>query len=160
MVHELFGMANDGGLSGALINDRVGVAKFLRPPEEPNLRVLTAGDPPPNPAELLASKQMTRILDALLTQADMIVIDTPPLLAVTDAAVLAPAVDGTILVVSAKHTKRAAARTASATLEGVGGRRLGVVLVSLKGNKGEEAYDSYRYSSKDDGAEAVSSGTI
>jgi len=155
MVHDIFGLPNDLGLSGALINDRVPATKFLAPTEEPNLSVLTAGQPPPNPAELLASKRMTRIIDALATQADIVVIDTPPLLAVTDAAVLATAVDGTILVVSAKRTKRAAARAAAATLQAVGGRVLGVVLVSPKGTKDEEAYDAYPYSPPDDGTEAV-----
>jgi len=155
MVHDLFGLPNDLGLSGALVNDRVAATKFLAGTEEPNLTVLTAGHPPPNPAELLASKRMARIIESLSAQADIVVIDTPPLLAVTDAAVLASAVDGTILVVSAKRTKRAAARSALTTLQAVGGRVLGVVLVTPKGTKDEETYDAYPYSTPDDGTEAI-----
>ena len=97
---------------------------------------------------------MATILATMSTQAEIVIIDSPPLLAVTDAAVLAAAADGTILVVSAKRTKRAAARTAASTLQGVGGRVLGVVLVSPKGAKGEEAYDGYGYAAPDDGSEA------
>jgi Mrp family chromosome partitioning ATPase len=89
----------------------------------------------------------------------MVVIDSPPLLAVTDAAVLASAVDGVVLVVSAKRTKTSAARSAASTIERVGGRVLGVVLVSPRGTNGEEAYDPYPYAGpEDDGARAVPSG--
>lgn len=156
MVHELFGLSNDVGLSSALRNDGQSADVYLADTEEPNLRVLTAGPMPPNPAELLASKRMRTVIETLSRSADMVVIDSPPLLAVTDAALLATAVDGAVLVVSAKRTRTAAARSAAATLLGVGGRVLGVVLVSPKGTNGVEAYDAYPYADReDDGAEAV-----
>jgi len=155
-VHELFGLSNDSGLSSALRNDGMSADKYLIETEDPNLRVLTAGPLPPNPAELLASRRMRTVIETLSRSAEMVIIDSPPLLAVTDAALVATAVDGAVLVVSAKRTKKAAARSATSTLLGVGGRVLGVVLVSPKGTSGVESYDAYPYADHgEDGARAV-----
>lgn len=145
MLHNLFGVANDVGLSSALRSDGLPVDTYLVDTEDANLRLLPAGPVPPNPAELLGSKRMKSVIAILSGEADMVIIDSPPLLAVTDAALIATAVDGTVLVISAKRTKRANARSATSTIAGVGGRVLGVVLVSPKGAHGAESYDSYGY---------------
>ena len=157
MVHELFSLFNDVGLSSALRSDGQPADQYLAETEEPNLRVLTAGPPSPNPAELLASKRMRSVIETLSRSADMVVIDSPPLLAVTDAALLSTTVDGAVLVISAKRTRTAAARSAVSTIQGVGGRVLGVVLVSPKGASDAEAYDAAPYADRqDDGVRAVS----
>ena len=99
----------------------------------PNLRLLTSGTLPPNPSELLASRRMCDVIAALQQQADVILFDAPPVVAVTDAAVLASKVDAVLLVVSAGKTKREHARKARALLEKVNARLIGTVLNNVKG---------------------------
>src|SRR5581483_7466596 len=90
------------------------VAVALRPTHIDGLLLLPTGKLPPNPAELLASKRTTAVLESLSRQVDVVIIDSPPILAVTDAAVLAPNSDGVILVAAPWRTRRGAlARTAA-----------------------------------------------
>jgi Mrp family chromosome partitioning ATPase/capsular polysaccharide biosynthesis protein len=113
----------------------------LLPTAEPNLRLLPAGSVPPNASELLASPHATEILDALGAEADVVVLDTPPTLPVTDAAVLAAKSDGVVLVAVPGETMRSAAARAHETLDTPQVRLLGLVL-----NKSREAGRSaYRY---------------
>jgi polysaccharide biosynthesis transport protein len=113
----------------------------LVPTAEPNLRLLPAGSVPPNASELLASPHATEILDALGAEADVVVLDTPPTLPVTDAAVLAAKSDGVVLVAVPGETMRSAAARAHETLDTPQVRLLGLVL-----NKSREAGRSaYRY---------------
>jgi Mrp family chromosome partitioning ATPase/capsular polysaccharide biosynthesis protein len=107
-----------------------------------NLYLLTAGPTPPNSAELLGSSRMTEVLTELSRIADVVILDTPPLLAVTDAAVLATKVDGILLVAAMDETHRGALRRAKAALEGSPARLLGVVLNKVEGRHG---YYSYGY---------------
>jgi succinoglycan biosynthesis transport protein ExoP len=92
-----------------------------------NLLLLPSGPTPPNPAELLGSRRMSALLTEWSTSADVVVIDTPPLLAVTDAAVLAARSDGVILVAAVNETRRDALKQSVAILQGTGARLLGVV---------------------------------
>jgi capsular exopolysaccharide synthesis family protein len=105
----------------------------------PNLALLPAGAVPPNPAELLGSKRTADLLHELSLLADMVVIDTPPVLAVTDAVILSEQVDGVLLVASLGETKRSAAERAKSILSAGHGRLLGFVL-----NKVEPS-ESYYY---------------
>jgi non-specific protein-tyrosine kinase len=109
------------------------------------LRLLSSGTIPPNPSELLASRRMSDLVAALLVQADMVLFDAPPVIAVTDAAVLASKVDAALLVVSAGKTKRDHAKKAKALLEKVNARLIGTVLNNVKGEAGMYQY----YSSED-----------
>jgi tyrosine-protein kinase len=143
MVHELFSLRNDRGLSTVLRSEGPKIEPYLVSTEEPNLRILTAGPVPDKPAELLASARMRALIESLTKSAGMVILDSPPLLAVTDAALLSTSVDGALLVVSAKRTKKAAARTATSTLKSVGSRILGVVVVSAKGNEDSDTYEAY-----------------
>src|ERR1019366_6308401 len=77
--------------------------------EQENLAVITTGPLPPNPAELLGSKRMKVVLERLAAGVELVIIDSPPLRAVTDAAILASITDGTIFVIDAGHTRRGAA---------------------------------------------------
>ncbi|MDQ1446627.1 MAG: tyrosine-protein kinase [Acidimicrobiaceae bacterium] len=104
-------------LAGALVQTRV-----------PNLTLLPAGARPPNPAELLNSRRMGEVLTAVADVADVVIIDTPPLLAVTDAAVLAARADGVVLVAALGETHRDAAQRARAILTSTNARVLGVVV--------------------------------
>jgi len=98
----------------------------------PNLRLLPSGPLPPNPSELLASQRMADVLELLKGQADIVLFDSPPVVAVTDAAVMAPRIDGVLLVLRAGKTRREMAQRAKAVLEKVNANLLGVVLNNVK----------------------------
>ena len=101
---------------------------ITRSPILPNLSILAAGTPPPNPAELLASSQMKDMLDDLREQYDHIVIDTPPTLSVTDAVVLSPRVDSVVLVIRSGQTTKQALRRSRDILMQVNAHVTGVLL--------------------------------
>ncbi len=108
------------------------------------LWVLPAGMVPPNPSELLGSQAMQRLIEVFAEQFDVVLFDSPPLLPVTDAAVLAKKVGGTILVVAAGRTQRNQLRGALMTLDNVGSTVSGIVLTMLP-TKGPDAYGYARY---------------
>ncbi|MDF2805345.1 MAG: chromosome partitioning protein [Cellulosimicrobium sp.] len=140
-------MAIEGsvGLTTVLIG-KVGVEDAVQPWGNGNLDVIAAGQVPPNPSELLGAAPMADLLDRLRAEYDAIVIDTPPLLPVTDAAILARAVGGAILVVGAGTVHRNQLETALSALGTVGVRLLGVVVnrVPVKG-PGAHEYGYYEY---------------
>jgi Mrp family chromosome partitioning ATPase/capsular polysaccharide biosynthesis protein len=111
----------------------------LRATDEPNLFLLPAGSVPPNPSELLASRHATEVLDALGEEVDVVVLDSPPTLPVTDAAVLAAKSDGVVLVAVPGETMRGAATRASETLQAPQVRLLGLVLNKSR-DAGRSAY--------------------
>jgi capsular exopolysaccharide synthesis family protein len=151
-VHELFDLRNDRGLTNLLIGDAVALQTVAQQVEEPNLRVITTGTIPPNPAELLGSNKMVTIMEKLRESCDLVIIDSPPLQAVTDAAILAAMVDGTVLVVRAGATRRAAVRHGLESLGRVGAKVLGVALNRVAGG----TLRTYGYASADaapDGAD-------
>jgi non-specific protein-tyrosine kinase len=125
-LHELFGLAGSPGLSEALIADRDELPSL--PTAVPDLALLPAGEPPPNPAEFIASARLARLLKRAREQADFVLLDSPPVTAVSDAAVLATLADGVVLVVSAGRTKRELAQRARDQLAHVGAHVLGAVL--------------------------------
>ncbi len=112
----------------------------------PSLSVITSGSLPPNPAELMSSKTMQSILGVMRQTADIILIDTPPVLAVTDAAALAPSVDGVLLVAYPGKTRSSAFRQTLEQLKQVNARVLGVVLnnVVTRGKSYGYHYKEYR----------------
>jgi polysaccharide biosynthesis transport protein len=112
---------------GPSTNGRTNIGALIASPIR-NLGFLPAGPIPPNPAELLCSPRMSAVLGQLTAAADLVIIDTPPLLPVTDAAVLGALVDGVILVVAMDETRRASIREAIAILEGAKVPILGVVI--------------------------------
>ena len=125
----LFNLPNMVGLSTLMQRDStLTIDDVIQTTEQANLRVLTTGPLPPNPAELLGSERMRTQLEMLAKRHDLVVIDSPPLLSVTDAAVLGSYVDGTLLVVDARKSHRRYVREARETLERVGAHVLGVVL--------------------------------
>ncbi len=127
-VHAMFDLANAHGLTTMLRSDTVHPEAVSHLTEEANLRVLTTGPLPPNPAELLGSHRMQAVLGFLKESADLVIFDSPPLQAVTDSAVLSSYVDGTLLVVDAGRSRRRAVRTAGEILARAGAKVLGVVL--------------------------------
>lgn len=138
--HQIFGLKNNAGLSDMVRDDALLAQPPLQESGVQNLKVLTSGQLPPNPAEILGSKRMSEIVAALLEHADMLLFDAPPLLAVTDAAVLSSKVDGVLLVVSAGKTKRESAKKAQMQLEKINARILGAVVNNVKAEKGAQYY--------------------
>jgi non-specific protein-tyrosine kinase len=130
-LHRLFDLPNERGLT-SLILTQEGVKPYLQRNEKTGLDVLTSGPLPPNPAEILGSKRMEGIIRELRDAADYVLFDVPPILSVTDAAVLARKVDGTILVLSAGKAKRDDAKRAKRTLEELSSHFLGVVVNNIK----------------------------
>ena len=123
--HEIWGISNDRGLSGLLASgDEVQTADV----GVENLAVLAAGPRPDNPADLLGSRQMEALIVQLKGQAEFVLFDAPPVLAVTDAALLAAHMDGVLLVLNSGHTRRDHAERARELLERVRAHVIGAVL--------------------------------
>jgi len=137
--HYTFRLENHIGLTNVLTRQST-LAQAVQETEIPHLSVLTSGPIPPNPSELLASAQMAELLKEMKEQFDMIIFDTPPILAVADAQILANQVDGTILVVSSGKTEKDAALKSKELLSNAQGKLLGVVLNNRKVEEGNYYY--------------------
>ncbi|MGG0574537.1 CpsD/CapB family tyrosine-protein kinase [Priestia aryabhattai] len=137
--HYTFRLENHIGLTNVLTRQST-LAQAVQESEIPHLSVLTSGPIPPNPSELLASVQMAELLKEMKKQFDMIIFDTPPILAVADAQILANQVDGTILVVSSGKTEKDAALKSKELLSNAKGKLLGVVLNNRKVEEGNYYY--------------------
>jgi non-specific protein-tyrosine kinase len=141
------GVEGAAGLTSVLIG-RASLEDVLQPFGDQRLMALPSGPLPPNPSELLGSKAMTTVIDELRAVFDYVIVDVPPLLPVTDGAVVSALADGTLLVVRAGKTRREQLGQAAALLHNVGARTLGVVLnmIPVKGS------DSYSYAGSHDPA--------
>lgn len=129
--HQIFDLDNHIGLTSLLLDPGMTLARALLPTKVERLYLLASGPLPPNPSELLGSRRMGDVIALLRQEADIVLFDSPPVLAVTDPAVLAARLDGTLLVVRAGRTRRAVARQARDTLTGLGARVVGVCLNNL-----------------------------
>ncbi|MBW8350268.1 CpsD/CapB family tyrosine-protein kinase [Bacillus sp. IITD106] len=139
-VHYTFGITNTYGLTNILTR-QIELQEAVKTTDIPTLDVLTSGPIPPNPAELLSSKGMRDFFELGKEHYDMLIFDTPPVLAVTDAQVLANKCDGTILVVSSGKTEIESAQKTKDLLMSAKAKVLGVVL----NNKKMEKTDYYYY---------------
>lgn len=140
--HRIFGKKNRG-VTNILVED-LPFEQFIQETDVSGLKVLTSGPIPPNPSELLGSAKMVRLIDLLKMQADYVVIDAPPVVAVTDASVLSSKVDGILLVVSAGIARPEMAQKAKEALERANGHILGVVLNRVEIDA-EHSYYYYYY---------------
>jgi capsular exopolysaccharide synthesis family protein len=105
-VHEYFDMDNEQGFTSVLLGNCSLQDALQRPTDTPNVLVLTSGPPPPNPSELLSSRAAEDLLTTLTEPADIVIVDSPPLIPVSDSVVLAGYAHSTLLVVAAKSTSR------------------------------------------------------
>lgn len=128
-LHHMFGVPNERGLT-TLFVDKAAAADppLASVPGVERLWLLSSGPLPPNPAELLGTRRMEEAIAALLERADIVLFDAPPVVAVTDAAVLGTKTDGVLLVISAGQTRREHAQRARELLEKVKVRLVGAVL--------------------------------
>ncbi|WP_052259900.1 polysaccharide biosynthesis tyrosine autokinase [Pseudarthrobacter phenanthrenivorans] len=142
MVNEYLGLDRNAGLTTALLGS-ADVDELIQPWGEDQLYVLTSGQIPPNPSELLGSSEMESLLNRLEQSFDMLIIDAPPLLPVTDAAVLSQHVGGVVVVVGSQKIRQPDLAKSLNALEMVGSTILGIVLNRLP-VKGPDSY-SYTY---------------
>jgi capsular exopolysaccharide synthesis family protein len=162
-LHHAFGIERDPGLSDAIVGNKdwreclrtvtdlmlgpLGIEKLMAMPNIDKLSLLTSGSPPPNPSEFLNSQRMTDLIAIFREEFDFIVFDCPPVLPVTDAAILASKTDGTLIVYRVGKIARSALKRAKVLLENVRGRVLGMVLTGLKAEVSPdyEELEYYRY---------------
>jgi capsular exopolysaccharide synthesis family protein len=142
-VHKALHMQNGVGLSHLLVG-QARVREAIQRTDDPNFYVMTAGRTPPNPSELLAGERMRRLVENLATGPfDWVVIDTPPVLAVTDAVVISPLVSGVVFVLGAEMTRRRLAERAVQMLSVSKPRVIGAVLNRVNFDRNKYYYSRY-----------------
>ncbi|MBC7185486.1 MAG: polysaccharide biosynthesis tyrosine autokinase [Calditrichaeota bacterium] len=141
VLHKLFGLRGDMGLTNLLVG-KATLDEVLQSTAVENLTVVPAGVLPPNPSELLGSQQMQACMDQFRQRFDVVLFDTPPVIAVTDAPLLARLVDGVLLVVNSGSTDREALLRAKEVLDQVNAPVLGVLLNNITASN---MYGSYYY---------------
>ena len=144
-VNATFGIDNPQGLSNYLSERNFDINSIIYKTSVKNLYVMPSGPIPPNPSELIGSKRMAELIKKLSDQLDLVIFDAPPVLSVTDAQIVSTNVDGTILVVRANKTEKAAVKEAVRLIKQVGGHIIGTVLNDVE-VKGSGYYGYYGYS--------------
>ena len=141
VIHSLFGVPREPGLTNLLVSD-FNIDEASRKTRFGHLKILTSGTLAPNPSEMLASPDMDRLISQARSDYEVVLFDSPPVIAVTDAAVIARKLDGLILVVQSGSTGRDALMRARGLLDHVDARILGVI---LNGIRIDHMYGSYYY---------------
>lgn len=154
-IHRRFKISNGEGLSEVIIGEK-SLENITREVFR-GLDVITSGNIPPNPSEMLGSKRMECILNKLRESYDYVILDTPPVLVVTDAQVLSAKVDGTILVVKAQKTKDDSIIKAKKLLDKVHAKFIGSILNDIDIKKNSHYY---YYGNEDDGRKRVKKKVI
>ena len=145
--HEVLGVHNLVGLTEVLVGQKQ-ASEVIRPIGNGGLSFMSAGSVPPNPTELLASRRMQEVLEELSASYDSVLIDSPPVMPVSDSVVLSRLVDGVVVVVGPRTPKQLV-RHACARLGQVGARILGVVLNQVN-MKSPDYYHYHRYYAYED----------
>jgi capsular exopolysaccharide synthesis family protein len=149
-VHKKFDISNSEGLTSIFYrkidNQIKGEDKIVKSPID-NLQILTSGKLPPNPSEILASVKMKRLIERIKADNDVLIIDSPPILAVTDAVILSPLVDGVLIVVAPGKTTFTAAKNMIEQLQRSKARILGVVIKFMDG-RGKRYARRYGYATR------------
>ncbi len=150
-IHKMLGLPAMPGLTDVL----AGTAKLddvlMQHSDMPNLMALGAGTLPPNPSELLGSRAFRTLMETLTTRSDLVVLDSPPVLAAADAQILASQVDGVIMVVETGETRKVAARQTLALLRHARANVLGVAYNKLSGRPGDAYHYNYAAPALPDG---------
>ena len=146
VIHSIFGMEKEEGLTGYIMG-KSEYEEVLQRTIIDNLTIVPSGVLPPNPSELLGSGKMQEFINRLKSEFDIVLFDSPPVIAVTDAAILSTRIDGTLLVVAAGQTDREAVLRAKALLENVKCEMVGTILnnVDIEGTYGSSYYYYYHY---------------
>lgn len=141
-IHKIFGINRDRGMTNLLVGNQ-DIKGTLFHTELPNLDVIPCGPIPPNPSEIVGSVRMKKLLDVLREKYTRIIIDSPPITAVTDAVVLAKSTDGMVLVIRASDTAREIVKNGLDQIQAVGGHVLGAILNGV--DMGSDGYYYYQY---------------
>ena len=141
-IHKIFQTGRDIGISSVLVG-KENVEDTIIPTGIKNLDMIPVGPSPPNPSEILGSKKMQQLLDSLRSNYTRIVIDSPPIMAVTDSVVLSQMVDGVIVIISSGDTPRPVVQNGVAQLNGVNARILGAVLNGIRTGRDGYYYNQY-----------------
>lgn len=164
-IHQIFGLKKEPGLSEILIENATleeatrtfsdlvlggfALEEFLTSPGLDNLNIITSGSIPFNPSEILASEKMRTLIQKLKDSYDIIIIDAPPVLPLTDSLIIAPYMDGTILIYQVGRMARSALKRAKVLLDSAQARILGIVLTGVRAEISPDYYHHYyRYSEK------------
>lgn len=147
-LHKLFGQTAEKGVTRALVTGEI--LEQVIPTEIENLYLMPCGPLPPNPAELLGSPQMAALIETLKSEADVLLFDSPPVLAVADAAILARTCDATLLVVQTGLTKARVLARAKNQITQAGGHLLGAVLNRVSFSRDGYYYYYHRYYSSEE----------
>mgnify|MGYP005725496009 CR=1 FL=1 len=142
--HNTFGVPKEPGFSNYLTST-LPLPEIVRETQIPNLSVVSCGSLIPNPSELLGSHQMQRFLDEVRRRFDLVIFDTPPLNAATDAVVVGTQVDGTIIVVRAGKTHREIAKQKMELYQHVPAKVMGIILNGASADLAHEGYSYYHY---------------
>jgi polysaccharide biosynthesis transport protein len=142
-LHVLFELPNRIGLTSLIVDEHLPIESVIVATRVEGLYVIPSGPLPPNPGELLASQRMRDQLEELCKLADLVILDSPPVLPVSDPAVLAGFTDGTLMVVNTQHTAGQRAADATHTLQAAGAHLLGAVLNRVPPRR-ESYYGHYR----------------
>lgn len=143
--HHVFGLPRGPGVSDYLVGEVEDFDKLIHPTKVENLSLATAGFLPPNPSELLGSKRMGELVDRLENEWDMVLFDSPPIVAVTDASMISGEIDSFVMVVKAAQTGRDAVDRALDTIRNVRAPLIGVILNGVRPESLSGKY-SYYYS--------------
>lgn len=145
MIHRIFELPNRGVTN--CIATGVSVESVIRKEVSPNLDILTSGPVPPNPSEMIGSEKMTSLLKQAGESYDYVLIDLPPVLPVTDAAVMSAKIDGMILVIGSGDVTPEEGKRTKEQLEQAGAHMIGVILnkVPVQHNRGYNYYYYYHY---------------
>ena len=142
ILHKVFMLLNDRGLTN-LLTSQNNTVSFIQHDVVKNLDVLTSGTIPPNPSELLSSNAMKNFIEKVKNTYNIILMDSPPVVSVTDASIISTYADATILVVKSGKTEIETVKRAQEILEKVNANIIGVVLNNI--NKKEIGYSYYPY---------------
>lgn len=134
-LHERLSLSNRIGLTSLIFNEKPNLSESVWQSPYENLQVITSGNLPPNPSEVLASTRMRETLQQIKDQADIVIIDTPPIMAVSDALVLAPQVDGVLIVIQPGKTKIKTVKNIVEQLRRANANLLGVVIKFMDGRR-------------------------
>ncbi len=145
-VHRLFGVSNEKGLADA-INDPSSVDEYLVPSSVPGLTLLPSGQAPANPAELLSRPECKELLESLRSRYAYIILDCPPVLAVSDPSIVAPLADGVLFVSVVDNESRPKTMRSKRILEGVGAKIIGIVVNRSDESSQRYGYQAYGYES-------------
>lgn len=142
-LHKLLDMDLKKGLTDCIINPEMSIDDIIKKTSIENLSLITAGDTPPNPTDLLESESMKTIIKKIKKRFDFVIVDSPPIMVVSDAVVISRILDGVLIVIESKRTRKDAIYKSKEIIENVGGKVLGVVLNKSHFSRIDRLYGGY-----------------